>query len=84
MDERVRYKVRREGSDIFVDLMFDECQLSSRLIVGGDEKIALMVESGELRLTKDSKLVFEDGTPYPITQRKIPRTTASGYVPVEK
>lgn len=61
---RVRYEVRREESALFIDLWFDEVQLGSRIIVGGDERIARMVEAGELRLNKDSKLVYEDGTLY--------------------
>jgi hypothetical protein len=61
---RVRYEVRREKTALVIALWFDECQLGSRIIVGGDERLARMVESGELRLTKNSKLVFEDGTPY--------------------
>lgn len=79
MDEnRVKYKLRRAGTRILVDIWFDECQLGSSIVVSGDERIALMVESGELRLTKDSNLVYEDGTPYhiasePITQRDCKR-----------
>jgi len=61
---RVRFEVEREGSALVVNLWFDDCQLGSRIIVGGDEHLVRMVESGELRLTKDSKLVYEDGTPY--------------------
>jgi len=60
---RVRHEMRRDGCNLYVDIYFDEFK-TERLIVGGDEKIARMVESGELRLTKDSKLVYEDGEPY--------------------
>lgn len=55
--------MRRDGANLYVDIYFDDCKLE-RLIVGGNERIARMVESGELRLMADSKLVFEDGTPY--------------------
>ncbi len=70
-ETRVKYKVRRAGEAVFIDLWFDDCPLNSRIVVGGDEQIALMVESGELRLTKDSKLVYEDGTPYHCPGDKI-------------
>lgn len=75
MDDRVKFKTRRDGPDLWIDLWFDDCQLGSRLVVGGDENTAKMVESGELRLTRDSKLVFEDGEQwYPIPQRRKPKT----------
>ena len=60
---RVRHAMRRDGANLYVDIYFDEFK-TERLIVGGDETIARMVESGELRLTANSKLVYEDGTPF--------------------
>lgn len=65
---RVRHAMRRDGANLYVDIYFDDCKLE-RLIVGGDETIARMVESGELRLTANSKLVYEDGTPYVFPKR---------------
>jgi hypothetical protein len=65
---RVRHSMRRDGANLYVDIYFDDCKLE-RLIVGGDETIARMVESGELRLTANSKLVYEDGTPYVFPKR---------------
>lgn len=60
--------MRRDGENLYVDIYFDDCKLE-RLIVGGDETIARMVESGELRLTANSKLVYEDGTPFVFPKR---------------
>lgn len=67
---RVRHEVRRDGVNLYVDIWFDGFK-TERLIVGGDETIARMVESGELRLTADSKLVYEDGSPYDWGGKKI-------------
>lgn len=60
--------MRRDGANLYVDIWFDGFK-TERLIVGGDENIARMVESGELRLTADSKLVYEDGTPFVFPKR---------------
>lgn len=65
---RVRHEMRRDGANLYVDIYFDEFK-TERLIVGGDETIARMVESGELRLTANSKLVYEDGTPFVFPNR---------------
>lgn len=65
LNERLKTNVRRDGASIVVDLQFDDCQLHSRLVVGGDLHIAVMVASGELKLNEKSQLVFsDDGTPY--------------------
>ncbi len=64
MDQRVKFKCRRDGARIVVDVWFDDCQLGSTTVMSGDLRIALDVENGTLRLNEKSQLVYSDGEPY--------------------
>ena len=65
LKDRLRTSVVREHDRIAVKILFDDVELSERIIMSRDLIAAKLVEQKVLRITADSRLVHtDDGTPY--------------------